>query len=285
MTTWMDGRALAAELEQGLRERVGHLANAGITPTLAIVVVGDDERTASYIRAKQATAERIGIAVKVYEYSAAAPETLEGQLLTQIDALNTDTAVHGIILQLPVPRGVDDERLLNAISPTKDVDGLTATNQASVEMGRELFPPATPMGILRLLGRYGIPIEGTVMAVLGQGRVVGKPLADMLESRGAIVRRADHTTADLGAVTHGASVVISATGQPGLVTASLIDPDIVLIDAGLAEVGTSLVGDTSDDAQAKARLATPAKGGVGPMTVVSLLGNVVVAAELAQLRT
>lgn len=285
MTTWMDGRELAAELEQGLRERVGHLANAGITPTLAIVVAGNDERTASYIRAKQAAAERIGITVKVYEYSAAAPETLEGQLLTQIDALNTDTAVHGIILQLPVPRGVDDERLLNAISPTKDVDGLTATNQASVEMGRELFPPATPMGILRLLGRYGIPIEGTVMAVLGQGRVVGKPLADMLESRGAIVRRADHTTADLGAVTHGASVVISATGQPGLVTASLIDPDIVLIDAGLAEVGTSLVGDTSDDAQAKARLATPAKGGVGPMTVVSLLGNVVVAAELAQLRT
>lgn len=299
MTDVMDGRELARQVEAKLAMRVEALKAQGIQPQLVILVVGRDERTASYIRAKQKAAERVGIRVLVEPIGSDTPgksprlgdtpgesgrrSDLTDRIRTAIERWNADPTVHGIILQLPLPNGIDDEPLLDAIDPNKDVDGLTATNQAAVELGRELFPPATPMGILRLLDAYHIEIADTVVAVIGQGRLVGKPLSQMLEHRGARVRTADSSTSDLRAVTAGAEVIISATGQPHLITADLIDDGVVLIDAGLSEVGETLVGDITPEAAAKARLVTPVPGGVGPMTVVSLLSNVVVAAELVQL--
>src|SRR3990167_1411369 len=233
MTTWMDGRALADEIAGTLKLRVDHLKRAGILPRLAILVVGNDERTASYIRAKSSVAERIGVDVVRFPFDAATePSKLTREINEIIEQLNNDPSTHGIILQLPVPAGVDEDFLLNTIAPAKDVDGLTETNQAAVEMGRELLPPATPMGILRLLERYRVPIVDAPIAVIGQGRVVGKPMAEMLRSRGADVRTASMETTDLRALTKGATIVISATGQAGLITPDLLDDDVVLIDAG-----------------------------------------------------
>lgn len=280
----MDGRALAQQIETSLTARVQTLITQGIQPRLVILVVGHDERTASYIRAKQRSADRVGITVQIVPFQAKTESTtLQEQLKATITDLNQNPSVHGIILQLPVPRGIDTNTTLNAISPTKDVDGLTATNRAAVELGRELFPPATPMGIIRLLEANSVPIAHTTVAVIGQGKLVGQPLACMLKHRGAIVRRANSETTDLSSITHGAQIVVSATGRPNLITPDLIDPGTVLIDAGLSEVGQTLVGDVTPEAATKARLVTPVPGGVGPMTVVSLLGNVVVAAELSVL--
>ncbi|MBI4032666.1 bifunctional 5,10-methylenetetrahydrofolate dehydrogenase/5,10-methenyltetrahydrofolate cyclohydrolase [Candidatus Berkelbacteria bacterium] len=280
----MDGREAAAALRAQLRQRVEGLRARGVVPTLAIVQADRDERTRAYVHAKQQAAKEIGVEVQVREFDPTlSVETLGQTLRETIERLNDERSVHGILLQLPLPEGVDADELLNAIDPRKDVDGLTATNQAALETGRELLVPATPLGILRLLETYGVSVAGATVAVIGQGLVVGKPLAFMLRSRGATVRTADAETPDLRAVTRGADIVVSATGQPGLITDDLLDANVVLIDAGLAEVGTSLMGDTTSEAQAKARLGTPIRGGVGPMTVASLLGNVVLAAEYQSL--
>lgn len=276
----MDGRATAGGRRAQLRQRVEGLRERGVVPTLAIVQADRDERTRTYVRAKSQAAREIGIQIQLHEFDPTLPpETLAKRLKATLEILNADRAVHGLLLQLPLPAGIDVDELINTIDPGKDVDGLTATNQAALEAGRELMVPATPMGILRLLETYDVPITDATVAVIGQGLVVGKPLALMLASRGATVRTADAETPDLRSVTRGADIVVSATGQPGLITEEMIGANTVLVDAGLAEVGTSLVGDTTPEAQAKARLTTPVRGGVGPMTVVSLLGNVVIAAE------
>lgn len=282
----MDGRAAAEALRAKLVQRIESLKARGVVPTLAIVQVDDDERTVRYVRAKTDTAAALGITIRhiaLDPHQQAA--TLDPLIRERLAALNADPNVHGILLQLPLPHGLDSDELINMIAPAKDVDGLTATNQAALDAGRELLVPATPLGILRLLEAYHVPIAGSTIAVIGQGLVVGKPLATMLRSRGATVRTADASTSDLHTITRGADIVISATGQPNLISPDLITNTTVLIDAGLAEAGSGLVGDTTEAAREKARLTTPVRGGVGPMTVASLLGNVVLAAEYQTLAT
>lgn len=280
----IDGTQVAAIVADDLRERVQALAAQQVTPRLAIIVVGDDLRTQQYVRAKQRKATELGIAVAVAELKTGNSEAVTGSVTATIDRFNADPAVHGIILQLPVPSEVDEQELIDRIAPTKDVDGLTTTSHAALEAGRELFLPATPQGILRLLAAQNLPIVDTRIAVIGQGRLVGKPLTAMLRSRGADVLTADSSTADLRSITGGAAIVVSAVGKAGLITEDLVDPNTVLIDVGLSEQNNVLRGDITDEAKEKASLATPVTGGVGPMTVISLLANVVLAAELAALR-
>lgn len=280
----MDGQLVAERLKGELASRIDALKGRDVTPTLAILVVGDDERTAAYVRAKQRAADQLGIQVQITRLGADQPtEVLVEQVRSTIEQWNNRTMVHGIVLQLPLPDGIDEQALIDEIDPRKDVDGLTATNQAALEAGRELIPPATPMGILRLLTAYDVPIAGTRVAIIGQGRLVGEPLAAMLKARDADVVTADTSTPDLRTVTKGATIVIVATGEPELIDADLIDSGTVLIDVGLSERHGRLIGDTTAEAKAKARLATPVPGGVGPMTVVSLLANVVLAAEIHSL--
>ena len=280
----IDGTQIAALVADDLRERIAALTSQHVTPTLAILVVGDDLRTQRYIAAKQRKAAELGIVVALTTLPGTDPVSVTEQVRAAIDSLNADPAIHGIILQLPIPLPVDEQELLDHIAPTKDVDGLTTTSQAALEAGRELFLPATPQGILRLLTAQKLPIADARIAVVGQGRLVGKPLTAMLRSRGADVVTADSKTPDLRAVTKGAAVVVSAAGKAGLITEDMVDDGAVLIDVGLSEVNQRLRGDVTDAAKQKAALATPVTGGVGPMTVISLLANVVLAAELAGLR-
>lgn len=281
----MDGRAVATELKQELIERVRALAKRGVKPHLAILKVNPDERTEKYVRAKSELGRAIGVRVSVYEFETSTrPQTLYDQIHKTLVDLNQDQLVHGIILQLPLSADLDTDQLLNTIKPEKDVDGLTATNEAALETGRELFPPATPLGILRLLAYYKVPISGKKFTIIGQGRLVGRPLAWMLASRGAQVQTGDRTTRDLTKLTQDADVIVSAAGTANLITADMIKPNTVLIDVGLAKQDATLVGDIDEAAKAKSRLATPVPGGVGPMTVVSLLSNVILAAEYQQLK-
>lgn len=278
----IDGREVATTLLNEVRERVEQLKSKGVQPRLAILTIGDDARTASYIRAKQRAAERVDIQVDLYPFSAE-DEGLEERIRTHIERLNSETEVHGIIVQLPIPQSLDSQALIDLIDPKKDVDGLTATNRAGLELGRELMTPATPMGVIRLLKAYDVPVAGAKVALIGHGRLVGSLLAPMLRSRGAEVHIADSRTKDLAAVTLPAAIIISAVGKANLVTASMVQPHSVLIDVGLSEIDERLVGDISAEAKEKARLATPVPGGVGPMTVASLLSNTVFAAELQSL--
>ncbi len=282
----IDGTQIAAGVAQDLAARVRALAATGVTPRLAILVVGDEPRTRRYVAAKERKAAELGIAVTAVRLDAGNASSVEHMLSSAIERLNGDSAIHGIILQLPIPvPGIDEQELIDRIVPAKDVDGLTSVSQAALEAGRELFVPATPQGILRLLAAYKLPIADTRIAVVGQGRLVGRPLAAMLRSRGADVVPADSKTADLAAVTRGAAIVVSAVGRAGLITDAMVDPGAVLIDVGLSEQDGVLQGDITEAAKDTAALATPVVGGVGPMTVISLLANVVLAAELAAVRS
>jgi len=281
----IDGREIAREVYAELGQRIAQLKEQGIVPTLVILQVGNDETTNTYIRAKQRAAEPIGITVRVERFnSSMEPALLQETLAKTIRDLNNDSSVNGIILQLPVPATIDDQAIIDEIRAEKDVDGLTATNQAALEAGRELMVPATPQGILRILTAYHVPIEGASVGLIGHGRLVGRPLAHMLRFRSANVRIGDSKTDDLSTVTRGADIVIAAAGAAGIVTPDMVEPNSVLIDVGLSEVDAKLASDITDQAKEKARLATPVPGGVGPMTVASLLANVVLAAELACLR-
>ena len=280
----MDGRAVAERVYEDLAPRIAALKAESIQPALAIVMAANDERTDAYVRAKQRAAEKLGIQVNVHAFQPTLPPKEITRLVSEtITRCNKDLKVHGIILQLPLPTGVDEGALLDVIDPLKDVDGLTSTNTAALDAGRELFTPATPLAIIRLLGAFNVSLDNTTVAVIGQGRLVGAPLAAMLRNRGANVRTADEMTADLAAVTHGAEIIVSATGTPNLITPDLVDKGVILIDVGLTNVSGKLVGDISYEARIKARLATPAIGGVGPVTVASLLGNVILAAEYQRL--
>ncbi len=281
----LDGKQLAETVAEELRERVSDLRAAGIHPRLAILLVGEsDMPTEKYVAAKQRAADKVGVAVELIRFTIDEPIALAERITARIEELNSDPDTHGIILQLPMPVPMNEQDLIDAIAPEKDVDGLTTTNQAALEVGRELFVPATPQGILRLLAAYKIPIANTKIAMIGQGRLVGKPLSAMLRSRDAILTTADSKTPDLLPIVKDARVIISAVGQPGIITDAMVRSDSILIDVGLSDIDGTLTGDIEPEVKALAGQATPVPGGVGPMTVISLLANVVLAAELARIQ-
>jgi methylenetetrahydrofolate dehydrogenase (NADP+)/methenyltetrahydrofolate cyclohydrolase len=274
----LDGKRIAAAVREEIRERVRRLreGRCGV-PGLAVVRVGDDPASAAYVRSKAAASEEVGIASRQI--------TLPGfisrdELIDGIQTLNSDAGIHGILVQLPLPKHLDERAVLEAVDPAKDVDGFTYANIGRLVENRARFVPCTPAGILELLDREKIEIAGKNAVVVGRSGIVGKPVAMLLLHRNATVTLCHSRTADLPAATRRADILIAAVGRPRLITGEMVKTGAVVIDVGINRVEGKLVGDVDFDAVAPVASAiTPVPGGVGPMTVAMLLRNTLRAFE------
>jgi len=274
----IDGKAIAAGYRAELKVRVDRLRAEGVTPSLAVVIAGDDPASKVYVRNKALAAEGLGMRSQVH----ALPATVsQAQVLALVRDLNADDSVHGILVQLPLPRQVDGRAVIEAIAPAKDVDGFHWFNIGSLVLGEPAFYPCTPWGIMHMLEHEGIAVEGLRAAVIGRSAIVGKPMALMLINANATVTVCHSKTRDLAAVAREADLVVAAVGKPRMVTAAMVKPGAVVIDVGVNRLPDGrLVGDVDFDAVAPiASRITPVPGGVGPMTIAMLLANTVKAAE------
>jgi methylenetetrahydrofolate dehydrogenase (NADP+)/methenyltetrahydrofolate cyclohydrolase len=276
----LDGAAIAREVFEELKGRVALLAGRGIMPGLATVVVGDNAASRVYIRNKVKACAEVGLHAEVHELAA---DSSESAVLEKVRELNASRAIHGIIVQLPLPRGVDPQRVLQSIAIEKDVDGFNWANLGALVDGHARLAPCTPLGIMNMLDRRAIAIEGRHAVVIGRSSIVGKPVALMLIARGATVTICNSKTPDLAAFTSLADILIAAAGRPRLVTADMVKPGAVVIDVGINRLPDGkLAGDVDYAAvSAKAAAISPVPGGVGRMTVAMLVANTVTAAERA----
>ncbi|MEX2114053.1 MAG: bifunctional methylenetetrahydrofolate dehydrogenase/methenyltetrahydrofolate cyclohydrolase FolD [Pirellulales bacterium] len=283
--TLLDGKKLSAQIREELRDEVVEfIENNAEVPTLAAVLVGDDPASQVYVRNKVAGCEQVGIQSKLFRLPA---ETTTEELLTLIAKLNkaAEEPIHGILVQLPLPPHVDATRVLNAVSPLKDVDGFHPENVGRMVQGHPRFLPCTPYGIQQLLLRNHIETAGRCVVVVGRSETVGKPMALMLMQRGkggdATVTVCHSKTPNLGEVTRTADILIVAIGQPQFIKAEMVKPGAVVIDVGIHRQHGRLVGDVDFDAVSRvAGAITPVPGGVGPLTVTMLLVNTLAAARL-----
>ena len=275
----IDGKALAAQVRADVASRAAALAAGGRRPALAVILVGDDAASQVYVRNKVAACEQAGIR-SIHEVH---PATLdEAALLARIEALNRDPAVHGILVQLPLPRHIDAQRVIEAISPRKDVDGFHVASAGALLVGRDGFRPCTPLGCMRMLAHIGLrDLRGRHAVVVGRSNIVGKPLALMLLAADATVTIAHSGTPDLAATCRRADVLVGAVGRPRLITGDMVKPGAVVLDVGINRLADgTLCGDVDFDSVAPvASWITPVPGGVGPMTIAMLLANTVQACE------
>jgi len=276
----IDGKALAAEVRAALRPAVGALAARGARPGLAAIVAGDDPASRVYVRNKVRACEEVGVRSELHEFPA---DVAERALLECVAGLNRDPAVHGILVQLPLPAHLDTERVLAAVSPAKDVDGFHVENLGALLRGAPRFVPCTPAGVLRLLDHAGVPLAGRHAVVIGRSNIVGKPLALLLLQRDATVTICHSKTARLAELARQADVLVAAAGRPHMVGAEMVKPGACVIDVGTSRTADGkLSGDVDFAAASKvAGWITPVPGGVGPMTVAMLVSNTVRATELS----
>jgi len=277
----LDGRAIAEQIRSEVSERVRALAERGVTPGLAAVLVGDDQASRIYVGAKHKACADVGIRSEQIDLPA---YVTEGELHATLRRLNRDPEIHGIIVQLPLPQHIRELEVQRTMDPSKDVDGLHPWNVGMMVRGEPTFPPATPYGIVELLLRSGVDLEGAEVVVVGYGELVGAPLAIMLAQdsiRGnATVTICHIKTHDLAAHTRRADILVAAAGVAEIVTGDMIKPGATVIDVGVHRTPEGLVGDVKfDEALEVAGAITPVPGGVGPMTVSMLLVNTVGAAE------
>ncbi len=276
----LDGRKVSGEILSELAQEVSDLSVKGISPKLAVILVGKDPASLSYIRQKQKACVKAGVAWEQFDYEV---DVTTEQLIERIEELNEDVTVHGILVQLPVPKQVDVPKVLKAIKPSKDADGFTAYNIGKMFLSKDFedLAPCTPMGVIKLLDYYGIEIEGKEVVVVGHSNIVGKPLATMLLNRNATVTVCHIHTKDLSAHTKRADILCVGVGKAGLITADMVKDDVVVVDIGVNKLENgNLVGDTDfEEISKKASYITPVPGGVGPMTVACLLVNTVHAAK------
>ncbi|MFA5662747.1 bifunctional methylenetetrahydrofolate dehydrogenase/methenyltetrahydrofolate cyclohydrolase FolD [Castellaniella sp.] len=274
----IDGKMLAATVRAQVADRVRTLRAQGITPGLAVVLVGDNPASQVYVRNKAAACEAAGILSRTVSLAA---DTPEGELLDLLDSLNADPSIHGILVQLPLPGHIDTGRVIAAIDATKDVDGFHVANAGLLLTGRPRFLPCTPYGIMKMLESEAVPLWGAEAVVVGASNIVGKPMALLLLAAGATVTICNSKTRDLGAQTRRADVLVVATGRSGMVTGDMIKPGAVVIDVGINRLENGqLVGDVDfETARQVAAAITPVPGGVGPMTIAMLLVNTVESAE------
>ncbi|HDR00035.1 MAG TPA: bifunctional 5,10-methylenetetrahydrofolate dehydrogenase/5,10-methenyltetrahydrofolate cyclohydrolase [candidate division WOR-3 bacterium] len=279
--TLIDGRAIAGRVREEVRERAAGLAGKGTVPHLGIVLAGGFAPSQVYVRSKEKACRDAGMLATVARFP---DEVSEAALVEEVETWNADPAVHGIIVQLPLPAGIEERRVLGRVSPDKDVDGLTPASLGLLVSGRPRFVPATPAGIIELLLRHGETISGRRVVIVGRSELVGKPLANALLLKGgrgdATVTVCHSRSADLASATRSADILVVAAGRPGLVSAEMVRPGAVVIDVGTNRVDGRLVGDVDFDGVGEVAAAlTPVPGGVGPMTVAMLLHNTVAAAE------
>ncbi len=273
----LDGKDTAKLIRADVRQRAEALRGRGIVPGLTVVLLGDDPASAVYVRNKERSAGRAGIEGATVRLPA---DTSQAALLAELDRLNADPAVHGILVQLPLPDGLDAEAVVDRIDPDKDVDGLHPINAGRLVTGRAGFVPCTPAGVIRLLDRYEIEMKGRRAVVVGRSHLVGKPVAQLLLSRHATVTTCHSRTADMAEHTRDADILVVAAGRPGLVTGDTIKPGAAVVDVGIHRtVDGGLTGDVDfASADRVAGWLTPVPGGVGPMTIAMLLHNTVLAA-------
>ena len=272
----ISGKELAAELSESQARRAQTLRDRGIVPTLAVILAGEDPASAVYVRNKERSCEKVGIASRVIRL----PETVEkAELLAQIDALNADPAVHGILVQLPLPRHLNEAAVLARVDPAKDVDGFHVRNAGLLLQGHPAVSPCTPKGILHMLKSAGVPLDGAHAVVVGRSNIVGKPLALLLLAENCTVTVCHSHTRNLAEITRQADILAVAVGRPGFITGDMIKPGAAVIDVGINRVDGKLRGDVDfDSAMETAGFLTPVPGGVGPMTVAMLMENTLEAA-------
>jgi methylenetetrahydrofolate dehydrogenase (NADP+)/methenyltetrahydrofolate cyclohydrolase len=280
VATIIDGKSLAAAVRSAQKIEVAALAARGLRPGLAAVLVGDDPASRVYVRNKALACEETGVRSQTHEFPA---DVSESTLMECIARLNSDRAVHGILVQLPLPRHIGTERVLAAVSPAKDIDGFHAVNLGALLQGRPGFVPGTPAGVMRLLAHAGVPLAGRHAVIVGRSNIVGKPLALLLLQKDATVTICHSKTRDLAAVTRQADILVAAVGHAKLITADMVKPGACVIDVGVNRMPDGkLAGDVDFPAVKEvAGSITPVPGGVGPMTVAMLIVNTVRAAELS----
>jgi methylenetetrahydrofolate dehydrogenase (NADP+)/methenyltetrahydrofolate cyclohydrolase len=278
--TIIDGKSLAAATRQSLKSRLDALAARGVRPGLAAVLVGTDPASRVYVRNKARACEETGVHSEVHEFP---QDVSENSLLERLARLNADPRVHGILVQLPLPRHLAQDRILAAVSPAKDVDGFHALNLGALLQGRPGFVPGTPAGVMRLLEHAAVPLAGRRAVIVGRSTIVGKPLALLLLQKDATVTICHSKTADLAATTRQADILVAAVGRAKLITADMVKPGACVIDVGVNRTADGKLAGDVDFAAAKeiAGSITPVPGGVGPMTVAMLIVNTVRAAELS----
>ena len=287
--TIIDGKAVAADIRAEVAKRVEALKAKGVEPALSVILVGDNPASVSYVTGKQKALAEAGMVDK----SIHLPETTsERELLDLIAKLNADTSVHGILVQLPLPKHINEEKVTLAIDPKKDVDGFHPVNMGNLLIGKKGFLPCTPHGVLILLERAGVQTNGARVAVIGRSNIVGKPMALLLSRKeyNSTVTLCHTGTKDLAAITREADIIIAAAGRPNTVTADMVKDGAAVIDVGVNRIpdaskksGFRLVGDVDYEAiKEKASVITPVPGGVGPMTIALLMQNTIEAAENAQ---
>ncbi len=279
----LDGKQLAQTMQAEIAEETAKLLHHGIRPGLAAVLVGDNPASQIYVRNKRRACDKAGIASFLHELPAG---TSEAELLELIDRLNADPAVHGILVQLPLPKHIDESTIVDAVSPLKDVDGFGPHSLGLLAAGRPRFLACTPHGVLQLLVRNDIPLAGAHVVVVGRSNIVGKPLALILMQKGidATVTVCHSRSRDLTALTRSADVVVAALGRANFLRADMIRPGAVVVDVGINRLPDgSLVGDVDFQSVSEVASAiTPVPGGVGPMTITMLLYNTLQAARLSR---
>jgi methylenetetrahydrofolate dehydrogenase (NADP+) / methenyltetrahydrofolate cyclohydrolase len=284
----IDGKAIAEEMRSELALEVAEMKKKNIVPGLGVILVGDDPASISYVTAKERACEKIGI----YSQDNRFPETTsEAELLAEVEKMNKDPRIHGILVQLPLPKHIDEDKVLLAIDPAKDVDGFHPYSVGRMMLGHETFLPCTPHGVVQLLVRSGVEVKGAHAVIVGRSNIVGKPLANLLlqkaEGRNATVTVCHSATKNMADLVRQGDIVIAAIGRPEMITADMVKDGAVVIDVGVNRVddkskknGYRLVGDVAyDEVAEKASFITPVPGGVGPMTITMLLYNTVQSAR------
>jgi len=272
MAQVVEGKKLAQQIANRLQKKTNELIKGGIKPKLVIVSIKPDASSQVYIRMKLKRAEEIGIETQYIDLG----NKNHADCIKSVQALSKDSNVHGIVLQLPLAGWYDPQDLIDYIDPSKDVDGLTSTNQTALEQNRPGIVPATPLAVMQILQEYNIDLRDKMVAVIGRSHLVGMPLRYLLEHAGARVLVGHRQIKDIAALTRQSDIVISAAGSPGLITGEMVKKDAVVIDVGINDVDGKLKGDVDfESVKEIASIITPVPGGVGPLTVIMLLQNTI----------
>ena len=274
----LDGKAVSLKVKESVKVRADELKKFGVEPTLAVVLVGEDKASQTYVRAKEKACNEYGIKSVAHRLS---ENTTQAELLALINVLNLDDSIHGILVQLPLPKHIDTNTVLATIDPAKDVDGFHAVNVGKLVSGLDGFVPCTPLGVMEILKEYGIEVAGLNAVVIGRSNIVGKPMANLLLNASATVTVTHSKTKNLKEVCKNADLIVAAIGKPFFLKADMVKDDAVVVDVGINRLDDGrLVGDVDfDEVAPKCSYITPVPGGVGPMTIAMLLNNTILAAQ------
>lgn len=274
----LDGKAVSLKVKESVKVRADELKKFGIEPTLAVVLVGEDKASQTYVRAKEKACNEYGIKSVAHRLS---ENTTQNELLALINVLNLDDSIHGILVQLPLPKHIDTNVVLAAIDPRKDVDGFHAVNVGKLVSGLDGFVPCTPLGVMEILKEYGIEVAGLNAVVIGRSNIVGKPMANLLLNASATVTVTHSKTKNLKEICKNADLIVAAIGKPFFLKADMVKDGAVVVDVGINRLDDGrLVGDVDfDEVAPKCSYITPVPGGVGPMTIAMLLNNTILATQ------